>query len=55
MPEAQNAAVIGIIGGADGPTALFVAAKSEDKAVLTTWLGAAFCAFEEDHVAHRLP
>lgn len=36
MPEAQNAAVIGIIGGADGPTALFVTAKSEDKAVLTT-------------------
>lgn len=35
MPEAQNAAVI-IIGGADGPTALFVMAKSEDKAVLTT-------------------
>ena len=36
MPEAQNAAVIGIIGGADGPTALFVTTKSEDKAVLTT-------------------
>ena len=36
MPEAQNAAVIGIIGGADGPTALFVATKSEDKTVLTT-------------------
>lgn len=35
MPEAQNAAVIGIIGGADGPTALFVTAKSEDKTVLT--------------------
>lgn len=35
MPEAQNAAVI-VIGGADGPTALFVTAKSEDKAVLTT-------------------
>ena len=35
MPEAQNAAVIGIIGGADGPTALFVTAKSEDNAVQT--------------------
>lgn len=34
MPEAQNAAVI-VIGGADGPTALFVTAKSEDKTVLT--------------------
>lgn len=35
-PKRKNAAVIGIIGGADGPTALFVTAKSEDKAVLTT-------------------
>ena len=35
MPEAQNDAVIGIIGGADGPTALFVTAKSEDKTVQT--------------------
>ena len=33
---APQAAAIGIIGGADGPTALFVTAKSEDKAVLTT-------------------
>ena len=32
----QEAGSIGIIGGADGPTALFVTAKSEDKAVLTT-------------------
>ena len=31
----EEAASIGIIGGADGPTALFVTAKSEDKTVLT--------------------
>ena len=32
----KAAAAVSIIGGADGPTALFVTAKSEDKAVLTT-------------------
>ena len=35
LPEAQNDAVIGIIGGADGPTALFITAKNKDKTVQT--------------------
>lgn len=35
MPEAQHDAVIGIIGGADGPTALFVTAKDANESVQT--------------------
>ena len=30
-PTAQNAAMIGVIGGADGPTAVFVTRKGETK------------------------